>query len=561
MRLVDTGRRPPVLETAHSSHDSWAAIVTTLAQAGGTPRLAMADWLVLAAYFSLLVGSGAFFAWRAKRKRFSSEGYFVGDHSMPVWAVAISILATAQSAATFTGVPEQAFTGSIVYLSTNLGSVIAAVVLAIFFIPAYYRLGVTTPYQLLERRFGPGAKLAASWAYMIGRVFASGSRVYIGAIPVCMAMFGDTTSEHLAISIAAFMVFGIIYTLAGGITSVIWTDVMQVCVYLGAAIVAIAILASRVSAPWGQVFDALTHGGPDATSKLTLFPTAMGSDGFRWNDEMNIFTILTGFVLIALASHGTDQDLVQRMLTCKSAAAGSKSVVTGILVAIPTVALFMVLGLLLWVYYQRPELMSHPPGAPPGKSSVVLLEFIMREMPAGAAGLMIAGVMAAGPAGINSGLNSMSSTFVSDVYRPRFRGRDEKHYLRVGRIATAVWGAVLGVFALLCIEWKEQSGQSIIGFVLSVMNFAYAGLLGVFFSALFTKRGNTASAIAALFAGFISVLALRPEVMGKWTGWMGMDRAITVRFAFPWQLVIGTLVAFVVCQCGRGKNVNDERSK
>lgn len=519
----------------------------------------MADWLVLAAYFMLLVGSGAFFAWRAKRKRLSSEGYFVGDHSMPVWAVAISILATAQSAATFTGVPEQAFTGSIVYLSTNLGSVLAAVVLAIFFIPAYYRLGVTTPYQLLERRFGPGAKLAASWAYMIGRVFASGSRVYIGAIPVCMAMFGDTSGQHMAISIAAFMLFGIIYTLAGGITSVIWTDVMQVCVYLGAAIVAIAILASRVSASWGQVIDALTHGGPDATSKLTLFPTAMGADGFRWNDEMNIFTILTGFVLIALASHGTDQDLVQRMLTCKSAAAGSKSVITGILVAIPTVAIFMVLGLLLWVYYQRPELMSHPPGAPPGKSSVVLLEFIMREMPTGAAGLMIAGVMAAGPAGINSGLNSMSSTFVSDVYRPRFRGRDEKHYLRVGRIATAVWGAVLGVFAILCIEWKEQSGQSIIGFVLSVMNFAYAGLLGVFFSALFTKRGNTASAIAALFAGFITVLALRPEVMDKWTGWINAENAITLRFAFPWQLVIGTLVAFVVCQIGGGKNVNHER--
>ncbi len=557
--MVDIGRRPPVFETALSTHVSLAAQSPMLGQDAVAPRLAMADWLVLAGYFALLVGSGAYFAWRAKRKRLSSEGYFVGDHSMPVWAVAISILATAQSAATFTGVPEQAYTGSIVYLSTNLGSVIAAVVLAVFFIPAYYRLGVTTPYQLLERRFGPGAKLAASWAYMFGRVFASGSRVYIGAIPVCMAMFGDTSGEHLAVSIGAFMLFGIIYTLAGGITSVIWTDVMQVCVYLGAAVVAIAILASRVSAPWSEVVDALTHGGAGGTSKLTLFPTAMGSGGFDWANEMNIFTILSGFVLIALASHGTDQDLVQRMLTCKSAAAGSKSVIMGILVAIPTVALFMVLGLFLWVYYQRPELMSHPPGAPPGKSSEVLLGFIMREMPSGAAGLLIAGVMAAGPAGINSGLNSMSSTFVSDVYRPRFAGRDEKHYLQVGRLATAVWGAVLAIFALVCIPWKEHSGQSIIGFVLSVMNFAYAGLLGVFFSALFTKRGNTASAIAALFAGFLTVLALRGEIMDKWTAWLGMQDAIKVRFAFPWQLVIGTLVAFVVCQVGGGKNEDHER--
>lgn len=528
-------------------------MIATLAQARAAAGLGVGDWLVLAAYFALLIGSGAFFAWRAKRQRLSSEGYFVGDHSMPVWAVAVSILATAQSAATFTGVPEQAYTGSIVYLSTNIGSVIAAVVLALFFIPAYYRLGVTTPYQLLERRFGPGAKLAASWAYMIGRVFASGSRVYIGAIPVCMAIFGDTSGNHLAISIAAFMAFGIVYTLAGGITSVIWTDVLQVCVYLGAAVVAIAILASRVSAPWGQVVEALSHGGPDGASKLTLFPTAVGADGFDWASEMNIFTILSGFVLIALASHGTDQDLVQRMLTCKSVAAGSRSVITGILVAIPTVALFMVLGLFLWVYYQRPDLMSHPAGAPPGKSSEVLLGFIMREMPSGAAGLMIAGVMAAGPAGINSGLNSMSSTFVSDVYRPRFPGREERHYLRVGRIATAAWGVVLGAFALVCIPWKEHSGQSIIGFVLSVMNFAYAGLLGVFFSALFTKRGNTASAVAALFAGFITVLASRPEVMDQWIGWLGLSDSVKIRFAFPWQLVIGTIVSFVVCQAGAEK--------
>lgn len=521
--------------------------------------LKAADWLVLTGYFVLLAGSGAFFAWRAKRKRLSSEGYFVGDHAMPVWAVAISILATAQSAATFTGVPEQAFNGSIVYLSTNLGSVIAALVLAGFFIPAYYKLGVTTPYQLLERRFGPGAKLAASWAYMIGRVFASGSRVYVGAIPVCLALYGDTSHTHMGIAIAGFMAFGVVYTLAGGITSVIWTDVLQVCVYLGAAVVAIAILASRVAAPWSEVVDALSHGGANGTNKLALFPTAMGEGGFDWSSEMNIFTILTGFVLIALASHGTDQDLVQRMLTCKSARAGSKSVITGIIVAIPAVALFMVLGLFLWVYYQRPELMSHAPAAPPGPGSEVLLRFILSEMPAGAAGLMIAGVMAAGPAGINSGLNSMSSTFVSDVYRPRFAGREESHYLRVGRLATAAWGVVLGLFAMACIPWKEQSGQSIIGFVLSVMNFAYAGLLGVFFSALFTKRGNSVSAVAALFAGFVAVLALRPEIMDKWTGWMGMAGVITVRFAFPWQLVIATAIAFCVCQLGSGRAGDDER--
>ena len=187
---------------------------------------------------------------------------------------------------------------------------------------------------------------------------------------------------------------------------------------------------------------------------------------------------------------------------------------------------------------------------------------MLSHLPTGLLGLMLASLAAAYMSTIATQLNWGASYVVNDFWlRLVNPAAGAKEQVRVGRIATAVWGAVLGVFALLCIEWKEQSGQSIIGFVLSVMNFAYAGLLGVFFSALFTTRGNTASAIAALFAGFFTVLALRPEVMARWTDWIGMKDAITLRFAFPWQLVIGTLVAFVVCQLGSGKNVNDDRPK
>lgn len=521
----------------------------TLSEGGSFHLL---DWIVLGSYFALLAASGAYFAWRARRQAHSASAYFLGETAMPVWAVAISILATVQSAATFTGAPEQAFNGNLAYLGTSLGSVIAASLLATVFIPAYYRNGVGTPYQLLEKRFGSGAKLATSWAYMIGRVFASGSRVYVGAIPVSIAVFGDASPIHMSASIAAFMAFGVVYTLAGGITSVIWTDVIQVAVYLGAAVLAVVLLAMKVSVPFSEVIGALASGGPGGSSKLAVFPTGFGEHGFDFAGEMNLVTMCTGFVLICLASHGTDQDLVQRMLTCKSAARGAWSVVSGILVGIPAVAVFMVLGLLLWVYYSRPELMG---GSTAHVSAVaggeVLLRYIMNEMPAGAAGLMIAGVMAAGPAGINSGLNSMASTFVSDVYKPRVSGRTDEHYLKVGRIAVLSWGVVLAAFALACIPWREHSGQSIIGFVLSVMNFAYAGLLGVFITALFTSRGSTASAIAALAAGFVTVFLLRPEIMAMW---LGRDPAtFGLKLAFPWQLVIGTAVATAVC-CASSKS-------
>lgn len=520
--------------------------------------LGFIDWLVIAAYFALLAGTGAYFAWRAKRKGVASANeYFTGDHTMPVWAVAFSILATAQSAATFTGVPEQSYRGGLAYLATNLGGLIAAVILATIFIPAYYRNRVTTPYQLLETRFGPAAKEAAGWAYLVGRVFASGSRVYVGALPVSVAMFGDASAGHLSIAIAAFMAFGIIYTLAGGITSVIWTDVVQVGVYVGAAAVAVIILASKVSVPWSQVIDAWQTSGPQGSSKLSLFPTAWNQSGFDWSSEINVFTVLTGFVLISLASHGTDQDLVQRMLTCRSAAKGGWSVISGMLVGIPTVALFLLWGLLIWVYYQRPEFMGLSGTTPPAESSKLVMSYVTSDLSriaAGAAGLMICGVMAAGPAGINSGLNSMASTFVSDMYRPRVPGKPEAHYVNVSRLGVIVCGLILGGFALVCIPWFANSGQTIIGFVLGVMNFAYAGLLGVFFVALFTRRGSSASVIAALITGAAVIALLRAEVWSWWTTKLGLNETVTnFKLAFPWQLVAGTLIATIVCAIPTGQ--------
>lgn len=519
------------------------------------------DWAVLATYCCLLLGTGAYFAARAKR---NTTDYFLGGRSMPVWAVAISMLATAQSAATFVGVPEAAYNGNLTYLSTNLGGMLAAIILASVFIPRFYALKVSTPYQLLESRFGPGAKLASSWAYMIGRVFASGARVYVGAIPVAWAVFGagpnGVEPEHLTYSIIAFMIFGVIYTLAGGISSVIWTDVFQVCVYLGAAIVAAIVIYARLPYSFSDSIQHLSNGAADGSSKLSLFTLGLdfSKPGFGFDPaaEYTLLTAFTGWTLVTLASHGMDQDLVQRLLTCKSARKGSWSVISGVLIGIPVVLLFLVVGLLLWLHTRASV------GIPP-KGSDVFLKYILSGMPAGAAGLMIAGVLAAGPAGINASLNSMASTFVEDVYKPGVPNRDERHYVRVGRLATAGWGVLMGAFALFCVHWQQESREEILPFVLGVMGFAYAGLLGIFFTALFTKRGTTFSAVAALAVGFVVVLILQPAI---WT-WMAKtlslsDTMIALKLASPWRLLIGTAVATLVCCAGtpRTNGPNQERA-
>jgi Na+/proline symporter len=287
------------------------------------------------------------------------------------------------------------------------------------------------------------------------------------------------------------------------------------------------------------------HGGelPAALQKLPPLLTM----------ETLLFRIITaGFVLLTLASYGMDQDLVQRMLTCQNAAKGARSVISGVLVGIPAVCIFLVLGLLLYIFYQRPDIMgaASPGYTPPDDSPFET--FAYREMNGGLAGLFLAGLFAAGPAGINSGLNSMASTFVTDIYQSRVKGRNETHYLKVGRLAVVGAGVVLGLFACLCIVLYDPKNTTLISFALSVMNYAYAGLLGMFFTALFTKRGNTASVTAGWVAGFVTVLALEPSIMKIWAAEL---KCKPIVIAFPWRLVISTVVATSVCMIGTRKKI------
>lgn len=620
-------------------------------------RFAAADWAVLGGYFVILIITGW---WFSRRKQTGTEDYFLGGRQMPVWAVAISILATTQSAATFIGAPEQSYVGNLTYLSSNIGMVLAALVVAFVFIPRFYRLKVATPYEMLRGRFGEGAVEATSHAYIFGRILASGSRVYIAAIPVALIAFGSQTSptdwlrdhwaafdsnkdkivtfaevdsaralalpgndahegeaavvdvhaagapsplagfirEHTAeidldqdgqiaaseleagvsaifsgvdvnadgeihagetgtprwqimLGIVILSLVGIFYTLIGGIRSVIWTDVIQCVVYVGATAVAVYLLLDRIPAGPGAILEALRSGGPGGTSKLTVIDPGIP---FNASAPYTIFTAVIGFTLLGTASYGTDHDMVQRMLTCNSAKKGAWTAITGIVVGIPVVLLFMVVGLLLWVFYQRPDLMgAEAPAYAAGESRTVFLDYILRELPAGLSGLMLAGLFAAGLSSVNSTLNAMSSAFTNNFYKHYVVGRDDQHYLKVGRLGVVGFGVILGGFACACVFLQQSS--TLIDFALSVMNFAYAGLLAVFFTALFTRRGNTGTVIAALLVGAFVVLLMQPWIWPLWTGLVA--RALPaaaalpeLKLAFPWQLLIAVTVAFVVCVSG-----------
>jgi len=510
------------------------------------------DWGVLAGYFALLLATGYALA---RRTPSGSAEYFLAGRQMPVWAVAVSVLATSLSAATFIGGPQQAYEGNLTYLSASVGALLAVGVVALFFVPAFYRSDVSTVYELLELRFGMGAKRAASAMFMVGRVFASGARVFIVAIPASMIAFQDDDPGHMVAAIAVLSAVAVGYTLVGGIRSIIWTDVIQTSVFVGAALAAAGVLLWKIPLGTGELVSALASSpGPRGTSKLTVLSLSTDASA-----SYTLWTAVLGFTILNLGAYGTDHDLVQRMLTCRSAVRGSWSAVLGILVGLPVTALFMILGLLLYVFYTRADLMGEATpgyGAPAGKE--VFLTFILREMPAGMAGVMLAGLFAAGLGSLNSALNAMSATLLNDFYRPLRPGLSERHYLAVGRLGVVAWGAVLGAFACACVWWYQamrEEGQTLIDFALSVMSFAYAGLVAVFATAIFTRRGSAASAVAALGVGFAAVLAMQPWA---WRAWAPLtpvygERLAEVRLAYPWQLLIATALATAVCCMGRGR--------
>ncbi len=476
--------------------------------------LEILDWVVLGTYLAIVVGLGMHFRRRAARRL----EFFLAARSMPVWAVAISVLATAQSAATFVGGPEQSYRGDLTYLSANLGGLIAVLVVAVFFLPAFYRRQVVSIYELLGQDFGLAAQRAASGMFLIGRVFASGARLFIFAIPFAMIAFGRTEPPYLIGSIAVITVAATLYTLAGGIRAVIWTDVLQTVVYVGATVVALWLLWQRIGLEPAQVVEILRASG----DKIRIVDASLD---LTFKRHYNLWAVFLGLTLLNAAAYGTDQDLTQRMLTCRSAARGSWSLILSYLIGWPVLALFMLAGLLLYVFYQQETV----------DPEYVFVTFILQEMPAGLRGLMMAGLFAAAMSSLDSALNAMASATVSDFYRPSRarRGHGDVtpgRQVRVSRTAVVLWAIPLGLFASFCVYWQRSSEQRLIDFALGVMVFAYSGLLAVFLTALFTRRGNSASVIAALITGFVTVLALQMTPIAP-----------------AWNMLVATTLSFGVC--------------
>jgi Na+/proline symporter len=485
----------------------------------------LADWAVLGGYVAILTLAG----WLTTRRGMRSEDYFLAGHHAPSWLVAVSVLSTVQSAATFLGVPDNSYRGDYTYLGGVLAALIAAWIAANVLIPRFYAMRVTTVYELLESRFDATARRAAGVMYLVGRIFASGARLYLAALAVSMILFLDVSLAHVTIAALLLLVFGLVFTFMGGLNSVIWSDLIQVVLYVGAALVVAWHLWASLPMDLGDAIAVLDRAG-----KLAVI-----NPSFDLSAPWGLFAVLTGVMLLNLASSGLDQDMTQRVLACEDAKKGARALYISVWASLPVILLFLVIGSLLYLHYN-----GGAAGSFRGEKVTVFMHYILTEIPPGLRGLVTVGVIAA--AAINSGLISMSAVLVNDLYRPFAGARNQAHFVRMGRLASLVLGLALFGMAILSWFWQRYSDAALLDFVLGVMAFAYSGLLGVYAIALFTRRGNSASVIAAFFAGFLTVLAFQPYVLDS----LGLSAAMK-GVAFPWQLVLGTAVAALVCAAGK----------
>ncbi|WP_206483032.1 sodium:solute symporter [Thalassotalea sp. G2M2-11] len=517
-------------------------------------QFVLADWLVFAIYVLVLALSGWFFNRKTAQ---NTNDYFLGGNTMPVWLVAISVLATSQSAATFLGGPDQGYRNDLSYLATNIGAFIAAFIVAALLIPKFYQNKVATVYELLENRFGTAAKKQAGLMYLFGRVFASGARLYMAAIAVAMIIFGNIEANSVIISTLVLVAVGLGNSVVGGIRTVIYNDVIQCIIYVTAALLVIYFLLASIPADFSQILAALEHPAPGQPSKLTLLNWDLD---FSPSGVFSVWSAITGFVLLNIAAFGLDQDLTQRVLTCKNAKDGSKSILLSIVLVIPVMFIFIAIGLLLFIFYQRPDLMqtdgmSEINQSFSGEKVTIFMYYVLHEMPAGVKGFVTIGVIAAALSTLNSGLNSMASVLVQDIYRPwklkKTPTVSEKHFVYSGQVAMSLVAFSLGSMAILCYYWQQYSDTPLLAFALSVMVFSYSGLLGVYFTVLFTDRGNSVSVLLALISGFVLTLLFQPYMMDTL-----FPPAWQLDLGFTWQLCLGTLLSFIVCVSGKKQPIN-----
>jgi SSS family solute:Na+ symporter len=557
------------------------------------------DAFAIVAYFALVIGVGL----RSARHRGDNMREFsVGSRQLPWWAVLASIVAAELSAATFLGTPGEGYhLRNFTYAQLAIGTVLARIIVAYLFIRPFYDNNVVSIYEYLQIRFGVATRNAASAVFLITRLLASGTRLYVAAVVVVLGY--EMISGAAATNAQSVWIYGIavllvtalttVYTAAGGIRAVVWTDVIQATVMGGSVIYALVSLWFGVGG-WSGAQSVLTHPGD-----LKFFDpglglastTASGAQAVKeghpilgavcgiLGNEYTIWAALLGSVFTTMATHGTDQDMVQRMLTAKDHHKSRLALVLSGIVDIPVAMGFLLIGILIYAFYQL-----HPDPHLPTKNPEIFSYYILHQLPTGARGLLIAGVLATAMGSLSTALNALATSFTQDFWVPIWgRGASEHQIVRAVRWSTVVFAVLLAAVGTITAAVVVYSPHArIIPIVLGIFGYTYGSLLGIFLLGFTTQtRGTERGNLIAMGAGFISVAiwsglpwdlinAVRgPSYdIGSTIIYYAQHGLLTfangyvqppdwlVQIEFPWRVMFGTLTTYAVAWCFKKKSAD-----
>ena len=515
---------------------------------------------VLIFYFAVIIGIGL----SQRSKSGSVEGFALGDRQTPWWAVLASILAAEISAATVLGAPESGYTrGNWTYTQFAIGTILARIIVSFLFIPLFYRQGVISLYEFLETRFGPRTRRWASGTFLLTRVLAMGTRLFVSAIILVLGYelaLGRTVAPVekfwiFAGAVLLVVVMTAIYTAVGGIRAVIWTDFIQVGVLIAALGFSIWWLLTSIPGGWATAAQHIKE------PYFFNFADAKEPGVWPWiknvlTSDYTIWAAIIGSTFVTMATHGIDQDTVQRMLTAKNRRESAKATILSGLVDLPVVASFVLVGILVSAFYKSGA--GHLPEARTTQEAFPY--FILTEMPAGMRGLVVAGIMATAMGSLSTALNALGTSFAQDFvfpYKERRGQLTETEKVSILRWSTVGFAGLIVLVGLATAGFMAFNPKTeILPLVLGILGFTFGSLLAVFLLAIFTKtRGNDGGNILAMICGFLTVLYLSNPQIQIATGFTsagpdGVAKPMLV-LAFPWRITVGTFVTMLVALCFR----------
>jgi SSS family transporter len=474
----------------------------------GASALTWPDYVVLAASLAILLLIGL----ALTREQHDTQDFFLARRSVPWWAVCLSFLATEISAVTIISVPATAYRENWEYFQFFIGSSLAKFAVAFLFIPAFYRHQVTTIYEFLEHRFGRWSQVTASLFFFATRLLGSGVRLMAAALAVSILL-----GWPLVPTIAVFIAVSILYIATGGVKAVVWTNVFQAVMFLLAGAVTLGYLVWAIDGGVGAIVDVAGRAG--RLNLINWGPAPADADFWRrlLTDPNIVWVAVLNGIVGSMAAFGTDHDLMQRLLTVETRRESQMTLSLTPLGTLATLVIYLGLGAALFTFY------SQHPGLAVSRPDEILPHFVQQVMPAVLRGLMLSAIVLAS---IDSPLGSLAASFVTDIYRPLVvRGRSERHYLFVSRVAVVGFGLVLGALA-----HAFSAFDQILWLAFKIAGVTFGSLLGVFLLGLLTRRrvadvANVAAMIAMAVANLVLLVLSEKHVLS---------------FAWSWLVIVGT---------------------